>query len=126
MTLLPITPDAPLAHVYLNADPDRMAMVDGYRTGHPLRHCFQLPLTADEQAMSREQLAERMFHLFNVGDDPAYGTPDERAIAYRLACNRSLSVGDVVEIDGTFLAVASCGFDVIAPPEKGQIRALWE
>jgi hypothetical protein len=40
-----------------------------------------------------------------VGHDPDFGIPDQRAVAYRQAGNRSLSVGDVVQVDAIWLAV---------------------
>jgi hypothetical protein len=62
------------------------------------------------------QVCEDMFELLNVGDDPDFGTPDPRAVAYRARRNRSLSIGDVVAVDGTFYACAPSGFIPIAPP----------
>lgn len=52
-----------------------------------------------------EDLAEEAFTLFNVGHDPEFGTPDLRAVEYRAAGNRSLSIGDVVAINGRFHAL---------------------
>ena len=51
-----------------------------------------------------------MFELFNVGEDPAFGPPHPRAVDYRRCGNRSLSVGDVVAVDGRFYACASTGW----------------
>lgn len=65
--------------------------------------------------------AEEAFRLFNVGDDPDFGTPDPRAIAYRRPRNRSLSVGDVVMLrtgdSEVFLACESIGWVVISEPD---------
>lgn len=129
MTLAPITPDTQFVTVYLNAARNGFGaptgMLDGYKAGDDLRRVFRLPLTVEEQAMRVEALAEKVFHLFNVGDDPAYGTPDDRAVAYRMACMRSLSKGDVLEINGTYLAVASMGFDTIDAPKEEAISMPW-
>lgn len=54
---------------------------------------------------------EEAFHLFNVGDDPTFGEPDPRALEYRSKWLRSLSVGDVVEIDGRRHRCASMGWE---------------
>ncbi len=51
-----------------------------------------------------------MFELFNVGEDPAFGPPHPRGVDYRRCGNRSLSVGDVVAVDGRFYACASTGW----------------
>ena len=65
---------------------------DGYRPGHPLVPvCTWTTDTTDHQ-----QLLEDVYRLLNVGDDPAFGTPDPIALRYRRSRNRSLSVGDVV------------------------------
>ena len=55
-------------------------------------------------------ILEQVFMLFNVGDDPAFGTPDPRAVAYRGQQLRSLSVGDVVALDDAFYACARLGW----------------
>jgi hypothetical protein len=70
---------------------------DGYSPHHPLVPVFQYteetPLN-----VTRDRVLEATFHLFNVGDDPAFGTPDTRAVQYRARRNRSLSVGDVISL----------------------------
>jgi hypothetical protein len=63
-------------------------------------------------------ILERMFFLFNVGDDPAFGTPDPRAVAYRRQRLRSLSMGDVVALDDVFYACASVGWKRLDPPPE--------
>lgn len=81
-----------------------------------------LVFAAAEPAAAPEAICEALFELLNIGDDPALGTPDPRAVAYRERGNRSLSVGDVVAVDkrpdgpADFYAVASTGFTSIAEP----------
>lgn len=129
MTLAPLTTTDRIVNVYLNVARDDLghptALFDGYKAGDPLRHCFRLPLTDAEQNLPSSSLAEKVYHLLNVGDDPMYGTPDERALAYRLSNYRSLSVGDVLEIDGQHLAVASMGFVSVDAPEQETISMPW-
>jgi hypothetical protein len=48
---------------------------------------------------------DEIWRLLNVGEDPAFGTPDERAVAYRANRNRSLSLGDVVAIGPRWYAL---------------------
>ncbi|MBQ0928593.1 hypothetical protein [Saccharopolyspora endophytica] len=64
------------------------------------------------------EVAERAYNIFTVGHTPAYGTPDPRAAAYREQGNRSLSVGDVVCVDGRFLACEPFGWNEIDPPRE--------
>lgn len=94
-----------------------LGMLDGYVEGHPL-----VPVASycDDEGGRRHAACERAFHLLNVGHDPDFGTPDERAVTYREQGNRSLSVGDVVQVtEGVLSAWFSCdatGFSHIAPP----------
>lgn len=82
--------------VYHNSQEDEhgrhVGMLDGYLHGHVL-----VPVARyTEDCILDVHACELAFHLFNVGDDPTFGTPDERAIEYRRRGNRSLSKGDVV------------------------------
>lgn len=129
MALAPLTTTDRIVNVYLNVARDELdrptALFDGYKAGDPLRHSFRLPLTDAEQELSPSTLAEKVYDLLNIGDDPTFGTPDERAVAYRLALLRSLSVGDVLEIDGQYLAVAGMGFVSVDAPEREAISMPW-
>lgn len=120
MALAPLTSTDRLVNVFLNVARDPLGratgMLYGYRAGDELRHVFRLPLVGAELDMPDAVLAERVFGLLNVGDDPAFGTPDDRALAYRLANLRSLSVGDVIELDNRWLAVAGRGFIPVEQP----------
>jgi hypothetical protein len=87
---------------------------DGPGTG--LREVFAYdepgpaPGRPDSDPADHLAILEQVFMLFNVGDDPAFGTPDPRAVAYRGQRLRSLSVGDVVALDDAFYACASLGW----------------
>ncbi len=90
----------------------------GYQKVHRITPVFE----TYESDADRDQLCARMFELLNVGDDPTYGQPDRRAVEYRMRRNRSLSVGDVIQIgkegESTpeFYTVSSFGFDRIDSP----------
>lgn len=113
--------------VYLNTSTDELdrpvGILDGYDPAHSFEQVAQWidTTTPDDRPITLTDLhtiADHAFFLFNVGDDPAMtgGAPDPRAIAYRAAGHRSLSVGDLVIVGETALAVASCGFDPVALP----------
>lgn len=129
MTLTPTTQATKFVIVYLNVARDGFGaptgMRDGYKAGDELRMAFRLPLTDEESRTPAMKLAEKVYHLLNVGDDPAYGTPDDRAVAYRMAMLRSLSVGDVIAIGDAYLAVASMGFRAIDAPKEDTISMPW-
>ena len=93
---------------------DRDAMLFGYTTGQPVVEVYAYD---DDTAASHEEALETAFMLFNIGDDPDFGTPRPDARAYRARHNRSLSVGDVAACDGAFYACALAGWQPIdAPP----------
>lgn len=89
----------------------------GYRPGHPLVPVFRYETDSTLGVMG---IANEAYRLFNVGDDPTFGTPAAEAVQYRMLQNRSLSKGDVLLLhtdDGpTWLACASSGWDPIDPP----------
>lgn len=101
-----------------------VGMLDGYRAGHDLALVYEYTVPDDKSArflLDGRTYAEDAFHLFNVGDDPAYGTPDPRAVEYRAKRLRSLSVGDVVVVGERAYACAALGWDPIAgPPARAQ------
>jgi hypothetical protein len=89
-----------------------LGMVDGYTAGHAL---IPVALYTDPAADPSEH-AEAAFHTFNVGEDA-------RATVYRKRGNRSLSVGDVVRVQGgtgphadLWLACARTGWTIVAAP----------
>ncbi|MFE9751005.1 hypothetical protein ACFYOT_39385 [Saccharothrix saharensis] len=92
------------------------ALLVGYQ-GQPVTEV----LTYQEPPTSRSRdvdLVESAFHLCNVGDDPEAGQPDPRAVRYRHRGNRSLSIGDVVTVDGRFYACQRIGWHRIAEPRQ--------
>lgn len=62
--------------------------------------------------MTGTDICEEVFRLLNVGDDPTFNEsgPDPRAVQYRMRGNRSLSVGDVIQIGVRWFACASSGW----------------
>lgn len=63
-------------------------------------------------------ICERAFKRFNIGDV----VTDDVVRRYRGAGHRSLSVGDVVVVDGRVFTVASFGFEPVErflPPQVG-------
>ena len=80
-----------------NAAP--LSFLFGYEKGQTITEVdTYLEINEDDDVA----LVRKVFDLFNIGDDPAFGVPDERAVQYRKAGNRSLSVGDVVGIGDRF------------------------
>lgn len=90
-----------------------LGMLDGYSPGHKVVAVFRYD---EPDGTDPHEVANRAYHLFNVGDDPDYGVPDVRAVAYRAAENRSLSKGDIVQVDELWLACARSGWDRVEPP----------
>ncbi|GGM24097.1 hypothetical protein ACFFX1_10180 [Dactylosporangium sucinum] len=98
-----------------------LGMLDGYATGHALALAFETTVMRSPEGDLA--ICEQVFCTLNVGDDPEFGTPDARAVAYRAQGHRSLSVGDVVAIDQRFYACARFGFKPIDPPAAGDLSA---
>ena len=86
-----------------------LGILDGYQPDHPVTPVFtaELPDTDDVTA------CDELYRLLNGGDDPSFGTPDPRALAYRARGNRSLSIGDLARIDGRFYACAADGWEPV-------------
>ncbi|WP_424534233.1 hypothetical protein ACOZ38_28480 [Sphaerisporangium viridialbum] len=84
-----------------------------YLAGDPIVQVFATTAPAGSDSCA---VCEEVFHLLNVGDDPTFGTPDARAIAYRARGNRSLSVSDLVCVGDAWYACASTGFDPVPEP----------
>lgn len=61
-------------------------------------------------------VCEELYRLLNVGDDPEFGEPDPRAVAYRARRNRSLSISDLVRVGGAWFACAANGFVPASSP----------
>jgi hypothetical protein len=84
----------------------------GFKPGHPVVEVFRDVVPASS---GHEAICEQVFTLLNVGDDPSFGAPDPRAVAYRARNNRS-PVGDCLSVGDAFYAVTDTGFQPIDPP----------
>jgi hypothetical protein len=93
-----------------------LGMVHGYRPGHLL-----VPVDKFDVDSPSENLLDDLFRLFNVGDDPDFGPPDEHALAYRQRGNRSLSVGDVIQVNDHWWSCESHGWNHIETPDSEQL-----
>jgi hypothetical protein len=81
-------------------------LVDGFQVEHPVSLVFATELS--DQA--HEAACEEVWRLLNVGHDGDHGTADPDAARYRERGNRSLSVGDVIAVDGVFYACGPNGW----------------
>jgi hypothetical protein len=86
---------------------------------HPLVRVFTYWTTADV-----DSIPELAFFEFNVGDDPDFtsGKPHALALSYRAVGLRSLSVGDVLVIDGS--TVVSCESAGWRPRSADELRIV--
>lgn len=100
--------DIPVS-VYLNESQDHY--VFGYQPGDALREAARFAVAPSLLDARDGQYAvlEMVFRELNI-DEPAEAWARE----YRTRRNRSLSVGDVVQIGECAYAVASCGWDNVA------------
>lgn len=87
------------------------ATVDGYRAGDELVEVFSYEIPG-RVAADPVGIAERAYFLFNVGEDPDFGPPQQLAIDYRALELRSLSVGDVVGMGEAFYACGRSGWEL--------------
>lgn len=104
-----------IAVVYLNTTTDvsgrPKGFLDGYQPGDFLERVLEYRLPVLPTVAGINAALEQVFFDLNVGDDPAFApVPKEAVLKYREAGNRSLSVGDVVEILDRRYAVARTGF----------------
>ncbi|MDU0293754.1 hypothetical protein [Saccharothrix longispora] len=92
------------------------ALLVGYQ-GQPVAEvlAYREPPTSRSRDVD---LVESAFQLCNVGDDPEFGQPDPRAVRYRHRGNRSLSIGDIVAVDGRFYACQRIGWRRIPQPRQ--------
>lgn len=79
---------------------------DAYAPDHRLHEVFT-DTVADGDPYD---ICDDVRRLLNTGDDPAFGTPDPRAVDYRCRGHRSLSTGDVIAVGEEFYAAAEYGF----------------
>ena len=105
--------------VYHNVSSDRMRFFEGYKPEDPLTHVFDLAVPDHidlETNYGVDTALDYAFMALNVGhEDFAVITDEGKAnvIAYRERKNRSLSVGDVIIIDGVAFACAALGWGVV-------------
>ncbi|WP_215544992.1 hypothetical protein [Amycolatopsis sp. CA-230715] len=114
--LTPVTPSARTVRVRVFHNTSHAVMADGYVVTDTFVEVYTYDEPAVDPDISDIQIAERMFYLFNVGDDPSHGEPDVHAIEYRSQGNRSLSKGDAIAIDGRFWVCDSAGWTLISTP----------
>lgn len=113
-------PSRPPVRVRVFHNTRHTAMAFGYVDTDSFVEVYAYDEPAVTPVTSDEQIAERVFELFNIGDDPTYGEPDHRAVEYPVRRNRSLSKGDAIAIDGRFYVCASSGW---TPIPKLQLAA---
>lgn len=89
-------------------------MLYGYQDGDEVAPVFVF--TAGDHNLV-DNIPELAFRLFNAPIE--YLTPDDAAIANRYRANRlrSLSVGDLVQVDGEFFACDRFGFKKLSDPD---------
>lgn len=90
--------------VYFNLHTDHFF---GYEPGHPVRQVFSYEAPSTSDLMG---LADEAFGAFNAPYELLAEPYRVVAEQYRAAGNRSLSVGDVLKVDDTWLACASAGW----------------
>jgi len=96
----------------------------GYEPGQTVTEVFVYTTAPKADTHDHDQsLATEAFELLNIGDDPQFGTPDPRAVAYRAPGNRSLSVGDVIAIDDRFYSCDSRGWRELTEQPPVEQRA---
>lgn len=96
-------------NVYHNTNPDwGDKSLSGYRDGDKLKLVFSYLGGLDDEIDECER-------AFRIGNGEAFRDDSERAYshAYYAAARRSLSVGDVVEYDGSMWACDSFGWTAI-------------
>lgn len=105
--------------IHHNVSNDRMRFFHGYKAEDPLTHVFDLTIP-DHVDMETDQgvnsALSYAFMVLNIGHEDFCVITDEgreQAIAYRERKNRSLSVGDVIIIDGVAFACATLGWEVV-------------
>lgn len=106
--------------VFHNVSDDRMRFFEGYKPENPLTHVFDLEIPPHVQAdMETDKgvyaALNYAFMILNIGHETTMVTDEGKAqaTAYRERKNRSLSVGDVIVIDGVAFACAALGWDVV-------------
>jgi hypothetical protein len=98
-------------NVALDGQGRHLAMLDGYQSGDPVVAVFAYQADPGRPA---EEIADEAFDTFN--DHPRDPDGADLACAYYGRRLRSLSVGDLVGVGDTLLAVAPAGWDPVTGP----------
>lgn len=96
--------------VYHNVDDSSFF---GWKPEHPLVPVFEYADSGNDTL-----ILHRAWETFNIGHEPEFNVPAEQrrqALLYRARKLRSLSVGDVIAIDGQPHAVESFGWQSAGP-----------
>lgn len=108
--------------IYLNEATRRERWLDGYAEGDQMRKAIEFDL---DVGWFGSAVADWAFHQFNVAHEHLFDRTHEHlatapcawgdrlALAYRFAGNRSLSIGDIVVVEGVRYACAPDGWVVV-------------
>ncbi|TVT27908.1 hypothetical protein FNH05_30680 [Amycolatopsis rhizosphaerae] len=111
-----LAPPRPPARIRVFHNVSPAAMAFGFDHDDRVVEVYAYDEPAVTVSTTDEEIAAKVFELFNVGAKAGFGTPDHRALEYRDRRNRSLSVGDVIAIDGRYYACGSSGWTSISRP----------
>lgn len=123
MTTAQLTSTVTIWHNVARDGFDRpLGMLDGFSPEHSFTPVARYTVDAGDAMV----LAGEAFQTFNVGDDPDFNAGFEPyrvelATAYRASKNRSLSVGDVIQVNGAWLACERIGWKRIDSP----VNLVW-
>lgn len=100
--------------VYINTSPTKFRRVPGgYAYGDPLEQALEFDLETEDVNMA----LDCTFHALNVDNSPGFGTLTSAAILRYHLQYPSLSVGDVVEVNGYKYACEPTGWKAIGVRE---------
>lgn len=117
-------PEHARVRVYHNANRDERGRPTGYLDGYAptdkVVHVATWHVTRryGDEYRTDQFIQGEAWKVFNVGDDPEFGLVYEVATEYRARRNRSLSMGDVLQIDeGGWYACEDFGWKAINTPD---------
>lgn len=84
-----------------------------YQPGDPVVHVFSITVP---RCSDHRYVCEDVYQLLNTGENPENGKPDARAADYRNQGHRSLSVSDLLCVDGSWYSCDAVGFSKAEPP----------
>ena len=100
--------------VYINQSPTKFSRFPGgYAYGDPLAQALEFDLETEDVNMA----LDCTFHGLNVDESPGLGTLTSKDILHYHMEFPSLSVGDVVEVNGYKYACEPMGWKAIGPRE---------